>query len=199
LRIATYFDRDPEFRAELMDALRSAAQGFARVLLPGMLGLHSSDHQIAQFEHDLGCSICEVPTLPPSVPGLRVFHRLESYLGKLGIELFRGYPVQSFEFHRDACTELRIASPGHSMLLRAESVVLATGRNSAELLGNDCVRLDEQMRPLTSSGALVAPNLFIAGSFLSNAETSRGDTLEILTGYRAGNLAASTRGNYAAR
>jgi glycerol-3-phosphate dehydrogenase subunit B len=199
LRIAAYFDRDPAFRAELADALRTAASGFARILVPGMLGLQSSDQQLAQFEHDLGCPAGEMPTLPPSVPGLRVFHRIESQLRKSGIELFRGFPVQAVELHDDSCVQLQVDSPGHPTILRGESVVLATGQYSANLLGNACAGCDEQMRPITSTGSVMAQNLFVAGSLLHSGAYDSGDAMEILTGYRAGNLAASTRGNYAAR
>ncbi|MDR3726829.1 MAG: FAD-binding protein [Terracidiphilus sp.] len=199
LRIAAYFDRDPAFRTELIDALRSAASGFTRILVPGMLGTQSSDQQLAQFEQDLGCSLCEMPTLPPSVPGLRVFHRLESQLRKNGVELYRGFPVQKVELLDDSCVQLQVDTPGHPMILRGESVVLATGQYSANLLGNACAGYDEQMRPITSTGSVMAPNLFVAGSLLHSGAKDGGDAMEILTGYRAGNLAASTRGNYAAR
>jgi glycerol-3-phosphate dehydrogenase subunit B len=199
LRIAASFDRDPAFRAELIDALGSAASGFTHILVPGMLGIHSSDQQLAQFEHDLGCSVGEMPTLPPSVPGLRVFHRLESHLRKSGVELYRGFPVQKLELHDGSCTQVHVDSPGHTMILPGESVVLATGQYSANLLGNACAGYDEQMRPITSTGLVMARNLFVAGSLLHSGAKDSGDAMEILTGYRAGNLAASTRGNYAAR
>jgi glycerol-3-phosphate dehydrogenase subunit B len=199
LRIAKYFDRDPGFRAELIGALRSAASGFARILVPGMLGLDSSAEQIARFERELGCSVGEIPTLPPSIPGLRIFHRLESYLHKIGVELFRGFPVQKVEIHDSSCIGLQVASPGHPMNLRCESVVLATGRRSASLLGGAYAGHDRQMRPLAATGSVVARNLFVAGSLLHSCADNDSDAMEILTGYRAGNLAASTRGYYAVR
>jgi anaerobic glycerol-3-phosphate dehydrogenase len=196
LRIAQCFDRDANFRAELIDALRLAAPGFERILVPGILGLDSSAEQIAQFERELGCTICEIPTLPPSIPGLRIFHRLESYLHKIGVELFRGFPVEKLEIQGEASIGLRIASPGHPLNLRCDSVVLATGRHSANLLGGRYAGHDQQMRPLASTGSVMAPNLFVAGSLLDSGD---GDVLHILTGYRAGKLAASTKGSYAAR
>jgi glycine/D-amino acid oxidase-like deaminating enzyme len=199
LRIAVNFDRDPAFRSELMGALRTAASGFTHILVSGMLGLQSSDQQLAQFEHDLGCSIGEMPTLPPSAPGLRVFHRIESHLRKSGVELFRGFPVQKVELHDDSCVQLQVDSPGHPTILRGESVVLATGQYSANLLGNACAGYDEQLRPITSTGSVIAQYLFVAGSLLHSGAKDSGDAMEILTGYRAGNFAASTRGTYAAR
>jgi glycerol-3-phosphate dehydrogenase subunit B len=199
LHVAASFDRDPDFRAELMDALRLAASGFSRILVPGMLGLRSSDQQIAQFEQELGCSIGEMPTLPPSVPGLRIFYRLQSHLRQIGVELFSGFPVQKLELHKDDCLHLHVASPGHALILRGECVLLATGQYSSDLLGDACAGYDEQMRPITSAGSLMAQNPFVAGSLLPGSAEGNGDAMEILTGYRAGNFAASKRGHYAAR
>ena len=153
--------------------------------------------QIAEFSLELGCQVCEISTLPPSIPGLRVFHRMESYLRNIGVELYRGFPVDEVEMHDGVCTGVRIASPGHAMNLRGQRVVLATGRHSGSLLGGAYAGRDHEMRPLDSIGAVMARNLFIAGS-LADSTSNKGDAMRILTGHRAGNLAASTRGNHAA-
>jgi glycerol-3-phosphate dehydrogenase subunit B len=197
LRTAQCFDRDSGFRAELLDALRTAASGFERILAPGILGLEASAEKIAEFEHELGCSVGEIPTLPPSIPGLRIFHRLESYLHQVGVELYRGFPVEQVEIHDGLCSGLRISSPGHPLNLHCQSAVLATGRSSASPLGGEYAGCDEQMRPLTSKGSVMAQNLFVAGPLPHSSD--HGNAMHILTGYRAGNLAASTRGNHAAR
>jgi glycerol-3-phosphate dehydrogenase subunit B len=197
LRVAQCFDRDSGFRAELIDALRAAASGFERILVPGLLGLESSAEKIDEFIHELGCPVGEIPTLPPSMPGLRIYHRLESYLHKLGVELYRGFPVEQVEIHDGLCTGLRVASPGRPLNLHCQSAVLATGRHSASPLGGEYAGSDEQMRPRTSTGSVMARNLFIAGPPPHSGD--HGNALHILTGYRVGNLAASTRGNHAAR
>lgn len=198
LRMAQLFDRDPGFRKELASALRTAASGFQRILVPGMLGLDSSAEQIDEFKRELGCPVSEIPTLPPSIPGLRIFHRMESYLHQIGVELYRGFPVEKVEIHDGSCIGLRVASPGHAMNLRCKSAVLATGRHSASLLGEGYAGSDQRMRPITSTGTVIAPNLFVAGSLPDFSSGDNGGVRSILTGYRAGNLAASTRGNHAA-
>jgi glycerol-3-phosphate dehydrogenase subunit B len=198
LRIAQCFDGSAGFRAELIAALHTAAQGCARILVPGVLGISSSAEDISQLESEVGCVIGELPTLPPSISGLRLFHSLESYLKKIGVELWRGFPVEKIEIHNELCTEVHIASPGHAMRLRGDSVVLAAGRSSAHLLGEAYTGRDKQMRPLTAAGALMAENLFVAGTLLTNGLGDCGNVMQIVTGYCAGNLAASTRGSYAA-
>lgn len=199
LRIARCFDRDPGFRAELCSALRGAASGFDRILVPGMLGMDSSAGQIAEFNQELGCPVSEIPTLPPSIPGLRIYRRLQHYLHEIGVELYRGFPVEKVETCEGFCNRLQVAAPGHAMNLCCRSAVLATGRHSANPLGSACAGRDQQLRPLDSNCAVLAQNLFVAGSLPNSGAASHGDVLHILTGYRAGNLAASTKGNHAAR
>jgi len=197
LQIGLCFDRDPAFRAELMAALRTAASGFERILLPGILGLHSSEWMLAQVEAELGCSVCEIPTLPPSILGLRLFHRLQSYLHSNGVELFAGFPAQRLLLRDGMCAGVEVTAPGHPMTLRGESVVLATGRRSAPLLNEPIAGCDAHMRPISSAGDLLAQNLFLAGTLAHSGLGHPGDTMRILSGYRAGTFAATTRGAYA--
>jgi hypothetical protein len=198
LRIAARFDSDPGFRSELASALRRAASGFERIFVPNMLGLQSSGQELAQFERELGCSVCELPTLPPSVSGLRLFYRLRRYLRQTGVEFFEGFPVKKVQIHDGGCTELQIESPGHPMNLRGECFLLAAGRASISLLGGEFAGLDEQMRPITSDGSVIAWNLFVAKLSAHEGSESCGDIIETLAGYRAGNLAVATREHYAA-
>jgi glycerol-3-phosphate dehydrogenase subunit B len=199
LRIAKFFDSDAGFRAELIGALRPVVSGFDRILLPSMLGLCSSDQQIAGFEQELGRTICEIPTLPPCIQGLRLFHRLTSHLQQIGVESFSGFPVEALVIRDGLCASLRIASPGHPLLLRGESVVLAAGHQSVNLLPETCAGLDRQARPLAPNGTVMAWNVFVAGKLRRHESESEGNAAEILAGYRAGKLAAATEGYHAVR
>jgi glycerol-3-phosphate dehydrogenase subunit B len=199
VRIAARFDSDHGFRAELLGALRVAVSGFERALIPGVLGIHSSHETIAEFEHELGCSLSELPTLPPSISGLRLFHRLRNYLGAIGVELFEGFPVVKLQICDGLCTELAIASPGHPLILRSECVVLAVGQHSSELLGNARSEHDDQMRPFTTPGKVTASNLFDAEAGSRDGSEGSGNAMQIFSGYRAGIAAAAMRGKYATR
>jgi glycerol-3-phosphate dehydrogenase subunit B len=194
LRIAAKFDSDAAYRVELAGALRLAVPGFDRILVPGILGLHSSGQQLAQFEREVGCSVCELPTLPPSVPGLRLFNRLMGHLNGIGVELFQGFPVQSLRIEDGCCSELQIASPGHPTILHGDCVVVAAGQHSVGLVGKGCAGLDEQMRPVSFDGSVMTRNVFIADSGRHN-----GSAAEIFFGYRTGNLTAAQWGQYAAK
>jgi glycerol-3-phosphate dehydrogenase subunit B len=199
VRIAARFDSYQGFRMELLRALQIAASGFERVLVPGMLGLHSSHETLSQFERELGRSLSELSTLPPSVSGLRLFHRLSGYLSEIGVELFEGFPVVKLQIKDNLCKGIVIASPGHPLILRGESVVLAGGQHTCELSGNAFSEHNNQMRPLTSAGRAIAPNLFEPASALRDGAEGTGNAMRIFSGYRAGIAATATRGKYAAR
>jgi glycerol-3-phosphate dehydrogenase subunit B len=199
LRIARLFDSDPGFRAELIAALRPVVFGFDRILLPSMLGLQSSDQQIAEFEEELGRVLCEMPTLPPCIQGLRLFHRLWSRLLEIGVEFFYGFPVEELVIRDRLCASLRIASPGHPLSLRGESIVLAAGYHSADLLPESCAGLDRQSRPLAFGGTVMAWNVFVAGQLQRHSTEGERNAAEILAGYQTEKLAAAARGYHAAR
>jgi glycerol-3-phosphate dehydrogenase subunit B len=75
---ARLFER-PEFRAEIGRQLAEHVRrgGYARVGLPGVLGLRRAGEVVRDLQARAGALIFEIPTLPTSVPGARLFHALE--------------------------------------------------------------------------------------------------------------------------
>ena len=110
--IATRWDRNPAYRKALVDSLRNAVRDAEVLILPGVLGVKSSDHDFRQLEETIGCAICELPTMPPSVPGLRLLHRFENHLIGLGVELCTGFAVQRLCLDGDRCTGVELDTPG---------------------------------------------------------------------------------------
>src|SRR5271165_2074074 len=78
LEIAAEIDRDSYYRQALITALKPLVGDEDLLIIPGVLGLDSNDDDIRHIEDSVGCAICELPTLPPSVPGLRLLRCLES-------------------------------------------------------------------------------------------------------------------------
>ena len=198
LQFANRFDRDLGFRTELLEALRPFTRDADLIILPGMLGLRSKLREISEFESALGRPLCELPTLPPSVPGLRLFHALEAHLRKTGIEFFSGFPVSSLEIGNGLCSGVHVDIPGRPLHLRTKAVILASGQFSASLLGPDFFGTDGRLRPIGSAGTVIADNLYATGALLRNTGGQGGNERAILTGYRAGMLAAGEGGRYAA-
>jgi len=198
VRMAQAFDRDAAFRELFAASLHSAAKGFARVLLPGVLGLYSTDAQLAEFERMAGCQLGELPTLPPSIPGLRLYNRLIEHLRAQGIEFFAGYPVNQLEIADGVCTSVSIASPGRSHRLRAGAVILASSVGCRALLKGE-LDVDQYQRPINAQHVPVAHNLFAGctdGKPGAHARTPAG---RILAGYCAAANVCARKEEYAAR
>jgi glycerol-3-phosphate dehydrogenase subunit B len=68
---ARAFD-DPAFRERVAGALAGQLRDGERVAFPAVLGLTASHAVWAALEERLGHPVFEVPTLPPSVPGMRL-------------------------------------------------------------------------------------------------------------------------------
>ena len=97
--------------------------------LPAVLGLARASEVHAAFEAGLGVPVFEIPTMPTSVPGLRLQRALEQALSTRGVRRRHQASVRALAFDRDAGTatlDLEGMSGGERVIARA--VVLATGR-----------------------------------------------------------------------
>src|ERR1700674_2983192 len=82
--IARRFE-DAAFRREVVERLRTVIKtDGARIGVPAVLGLTHDTEVHARFQTELGCPVFEVPTMPPSVLGLRLFERLRKQLPESG-------------------------------------------------------------------------------------------------------------------
>ena len=64
-----FFHRS-EVRARVASELRGKLNGAQRVGMPAVLGLEEHTKVWQEFQDRLGVPVFEIPTLPPSVPGL---------------------------------------------------------------------------------------------------------------------------------
>ena len=113
----------------MIAALRTAVGGAegARVGLPAVLGV-DRHREVAEAVSDaLGAEVFEVPTAPPSVPGIRLYRALTAELRARRARLIVGStaigPVRDGD--RLAGLEARVA--GRTRAFPATAVVLATG------------------------------------------------------------------------
>jgi glycerol-3-phosphate dehydrogenase subunit B len=117
----------PATREKLAEVLRNAA-GQAKVVgLPAILGMHCPDLVREALEKLTGLEIFEIPTMPPSVPGIRLRELFEQVLPKKGVTLIPQQKVTSLTFDEDGAT-LALSDSYGPILVRAQTVILATGR-----------------------------------------------------------------------
>lgn len=117
----------PATREKLAAALKSAA-GQAKVIgLPAILGMHCPDHVRAELERLTGLEIFEIPTMPPSVPGIRLRELFEQVLPKKGVTLIPQQKITALDFEENGAT-LSLSDNYGPIRIQAQVVILATGR-----------------------------------------------------------------------
>ncbi|MFZ4480902.1 MAG: glycerol-3-phosphate dehydrogenase subunit GlpB [Rhodoferax sp.] len=118
-------------------ALIKPLLGDARVLgLPALLGLGRSSAVHAAFEVGLGVRVFEIPTMPTSVPGLRLLGALEAVMAARGVRRRQRASVRALTFDGGTAT-LALDGTASGERIQTRAVVLATGRFSGRGLTAD--------------------------------------------------------------
>jgi glycerol-3-phosphate dehydrogenase subunit B len=143
LGLARRFD-DAEFRAAFAAQLAPLLRGDERVGLPAVLGLRDPHGAWADLQRRLGRPVFEIPTLPPSVPGMRAFEALRTALRAAGGRLILGSEVLGADREGGRVSAVSANAAGHDVRYHARWFVLATGgfASGAIALGSDWVTRD---------------------------------------------------------
>lgn len=156
----------PEQARRLADALRPLVQRGERIGFPAILGLEAHSRVRADLEADLGVTLFEFPTLPPNVPGIRLYQTLRRLLLRLGVRTETNMEVIGF-FAEDGTVQwVETATSARPLRHRARAFVLATGGVlGGGFAGNHTGEIRETVfeLPLTvesSRGAWFRPQFF---------------------------------------
>jgi glycerol-3-phosphate dehydrogenase subunit B len=143
LGLARRFD-DPDFRAAFAAQLTPLLHGGERVGMPAVLGLRDPHGAWADLQRRLGRPLFEIPTLPPSVPGIRVFEALRAALRAASGRLVLGSEVTGADREGGRIASVSAHAAGHDVRYHARWFVLATGgfASGAIALGSDWVTRD---------------------------------------------------------
>ena len=151
LALARLFDQTV-FRRQLIEEIRPHVQDATVVALPAVLGLRDPTGVASELRTALGVPVAELPTLPPSVPGMRLQQALAAALHRRGARIQAGAraTVRRTDGH---ASSLEVAAAAHPVHIPLRTVVLATGG-----LASDGLRVE-------GAGALVeaAARLPVAG------------------------------------
>jgi glycerol-3-phosphate dehydrogenase subunit B len=126
LGLARRFD-DPTWRASFAARLAIKLQADERVGLPAMLGARDPHGAWSDLEQRLGRRVFEIPTLPPSVPGMRLFEILRSALRRASGRLVLGAEVVAAERSGQRVTRVSTHAGGRDVHYAAPWFVLAAG------------------------------------------------------------------------
>src|SRR5256714_6694717 len=121
-------------RFEQADFRESVLTELDRNLVPGeivgfpaVLGIGGAGEVWRELEARLGHPVFEVPTLPPSVPGIRVYETMTAALRRQGARLVIGSTVAGAERSNGRLEGVVAHTAGRPLTYRAGSFVLATG------------------------------------------------------------------------
>jgi len=127
--LAHFFDK-PNWREEVARVWKPQLIGIKRLGLPAVLGLRDPQHVLEDLQERLGLTLFEIPTLPPSLPGLRLEVILRRRALNTGVHFIEGPRVVG---RIDGGSDGRrvsgvvLQTVGGPRVYTADVVILATG------------------------------------------------------------------------
>jgi len=116
-----------EFRQQIVTEIRDKVKNCNRVGFPAVLGLQQHATVLADLERQLGRTVFEISTLPPSVPGRRLFEQLRHYFLQHGGRLTIGSKVVDGTIESGRVSQIRIETASRLQAIKAQNYILATG------------------------------------------------------------------------
>ena len=114
-------------RDAFVDLVKPHIQEARAVGVPAMLGMKESSKVISELGEKLGVPIFEIPTMPPSVTGIRLKEVFERNIPARGVQQFLMKRVLGAEQDKDGFT-LRVGNEDPEYLVKSKGAILATGR-----------------------------------------------------------------------
>jgi len=98
-----------------------------KIAFPAVLGLESAAAIAKKIESSVGKKIFEIPTIPPSMPGRRLFNVLKDYFRKKGGVIYWSGAVSGVEKTKNIVEAVITPSDGRPQSLNAKAFILASG------------------------------------------------------------------------
>ncbi len=118
---------DTVFRSELVAQLQPHVSNVERVGFPAVLGVHRAMEVKEALENRLRRPVFEIPSLTPSVPGIRLHRILLEAVHRNGGRVFEGLSAESATSENGQITSVYTSSAGRSRAHRFDRYLLATG------------------------------------------------------------------------
>ena len=125
--------------------------------MPAILGLYRTEEVVSDLQKMIGVPLFEIPTIPPSVPGLRLKEAFE-----------RGLHADRIRI-KEAIFDLPVYQPGNRAEWHRRDFLDARGH----LVNRAGVEVDDSFRPLNRSRQPAFRTLFAAGSLLAHNDWKR--------------------------
>ena len=126
IELALAFEQT-EFRQRVVQRLKPKIKNVDRIGFPAVLGLNRHHEVLGDLEEKLGKTVFEISTLPPSVPGRRLFERLRHLFVHHNGRLILGSKVVDGTIERQQVTRVHFETANRLRSIQAKNYVLATG------------------------------------------------------------------------
>jgi glycerol-3-phosphate dehydrogenase subunit B len=134
----------PQNRQVLADTIRPLINGYQYVGLPAMFGIQNPDDIRSDLEKQLGAKLFEIPTMPPSIPGLRLKETFETALPQEGIRCL--VPKQVLAVDKKGSDFLvQIGDSTPEQVIKTRGIILASGRFVGRGLHADRMKIRESI------------------------------------------------------
>jgi glycerol-3-phosphate dehydrogenase subunit B len=164
--IARLLERGP-FREALGKQVKKQMVGESRIGFPALLGIRDPLRVKKHLEEIIGVEVFEIPILPPSIPGMRIFRRFKEWLIQRGVTFLLGHSVSRVNLNEKRCESVEVSHPPLSQSYSADRVILATGR----FIGGGLTADEEKIYEPVFNLPVVQPKSradWFSNSFLSN-------------------------------
>jgi glycerol-3-phosphate dehydrogenase subunit B len=124
--LARLFDR-ADVRERVAAQLKPNLNGATRAGFPAVLGLERSAEAWRDLSDRLGVPAFEIPTLPPSVPGMRLFNAFKAMLIQAGVPILLDMIAVRGIVEGGRAAGIVVPNVVRDQTYRADSFILATG------------------------------------------------------------------------
>jgi glycerol-3-phosphate dehydrogenase subunit B len=156
LRLARRLE-EPAFRAHLGAQLAAAVEPGESIGVPAILGLDRAGDVWSELQERAGAALFEIPTLPPSLPGMRLYNALQRALKRAGGRVIigsRAVAAATTGANPQRVSGIVVAAAGREVVHPAGHFVLATGGIGAGGIRMDSDgKLEEAVLGLPVAGA----------------------------------------------
>lgn len=126
LRLARAFE-NPSYRAEVAARLKGRIEPGERVGWPAVLGLDHGPEVVCELAERLEAPVFEIATLPPSIPGMRLYALLSRALKRAGGRIVLGSRVVAGEAQGKTLRAVSALTGARRTQHEARNFVLASG------------------------------------------------------------------------
>ncbi|MGC9323541.1 MAG: anaerobic glycerol-3-phosphate dehydrogenase subunit GlpB [Desulfomonilia bacterium] len=124
--IATLFE-DASFRRDFITWIQNLEIPHGKVAFPAVLGIRTPLEILEEISTQISREIFEIPTLPPSIPGMRLFRTLKTSFLNRGGSTYWGKVIASVESQGSQVEAVTLASSGRPSRVPGRAFILSTG------------------------------------------------------------------------